>query len=158
MSIAGRKFFHICLLIILGKVNPTQCEAVTMVAAQVLGNNVAVSIGGSQGHFQLNVFKPLIIRNVLQSISLLSDCCKSFNKYCIIGIKPNVKRLEFYTNESLMLVTALNSKIGYDKCSVIAKKAYRDGTNLKEAALELGYVTNEEFDEWVRPENMLAPN
>jgi fumarate hydratase class II len=87
-----------------------------MVAAQVMGNHVAVTIGGSQGHFQLNVFKPLIIRNVLQSINLLSDCCKSFNKYCVIGIKPNVKRLEFYTRESLMLVTALNSKIGYDKC------------------------------------------
>ena len=142
----------------LGKVNPTQCEAVTMVAAQVMGNHVAVSIGGSQGHFQLNVFKPLIIRNVLQSIGLLSDCCKSFNKYCVIGIKPNVKRLEFYTRESLMLVTALNSKIGYDKSAIIAKKAYKDGTNLKEAALELGYVTSEQFDEWVKPENMLGPN
>lgn len=141
-----------------GKVNPTQCEAVTMVAAQVCGNNVAVTIGGAQGHFQLNVFKPLIIRNVLQSINLLSDCLRSFNKYCVKGIKPNIPKLKFYTQESLMLVTALNSKIGYDKCSIIAKKAYKDGTKLKEAALELGYVTSEQFDEWVKAENMLAPN
>ena len=141
-----------------GKVNPTQCEAITMVSAQVMGNNVAITVGGSQGHFQLNVYKPLIVRNVLQSINLLSDCCKSFNKYCVVGIKPNVKRLEYYTRESLMLVTALNSRIGYDKASQIAKKAYKDGTKLKESALELGFVTSEEFDEWVKPEKMLSPN
>jgi len=141
-----------------GKVNPTQCEAVTMVSAQVMGNNVAVTVGGSNGHLQLNVYKPLIIRNVLHSIMLLSDSVRSFNKYCVVGIKPNLDRLKMYTNESLMLVTALNSKIGYDKSAMIAKKAYKDGTKLKEAALELGFVTSEQFDEWVKPENMLAPN
>ena len=140
-----------------GKVNPTQCEAVTMVASQVMGNHVAVTIGGSQGHLQLNVYKPLIVRNVLQSIRLLSDCIKSFNDYCVAGTNANLKRLEFNTNESLMLVTALNSKIGYDKAAIIAKKAFKDGTKLKEAAFELGYLTAEQFDEWVKAENMLAP-
>jgi fumarate hydratase class II len=106
---------------------------------------------------QLNVFKPLIIKNVLNSIRLLTDCCNSFVKHCIVGIKANESRIKFFTSESLMLVTALNTKIGYDKASRIAKKAYKDGTNLKTAALELGFVTDEQFDEWVRPENMLAP-
>lgn len=141
-----------------GKVNPTQCEAVTMVASQVMGNHVAVTIGGSQGHLQLNVYKPLIVRNVLQSIRLLSDCISSFNDYCVAGTNANLKRLEFYTNESLMLVTALNSKIGYDKAAIIAKKAFKDGTKLKEAAIELGYLTAEQFDEWVKAENMLEPH
>jgi fumarate hydratase class II len=141
-----------------GKVNPTQCEAVTMVAAQVIGNHVAVTIGGSNGHLQLNVYKPLIASNVLRSIRLLADCCRSFNDYCVIGIKPNEDRLKFYKDETLMLVTALNSKIGYDKAAIIVKKAYKDGTKLKEAALELGYLTAEQFDEWVKPENMLSPN
>lgn len=141
-----------------GKVNPTQCEAVTMVAAQVMGNNVAATIGGSNGHLQLNVYKPLIIRNVLHSISLLNDSIASFNKYCVVGVKPNFEQLKAYTNQSLMLVTALNSKIGYDKAAIIAKKAYKDGTKLKEAAVELGFVTSKQFDEWVKAENMLAPN
>lgn len=140
-----------------GKVNPTQCEAMTMVCAQVMGNHVGVTIGGSNGHLQLNVYKPLIIKNVLQSIRLLSDSCDSFNKYCVVGIQPNLEKLKFNTQESLMLVTALNSKIGYDKAAQIAKKAYKDGTKLKDAAVELGFLTSEQFDDWVRPENMLAP-
>lgn len=140
-----------------GKVNPTQCEALTMVCAQVMGNNMAVTIGGSNGHLQLNVYKPLIVSNVLRSIRLLSDSCESFNKYCAVGILANVEKCRFNTGESLMLVTALNSRIGYDKSAQIAKKAYKDGTKLKEAALELGYLTSEQFDEWVRPENMLTP-
>ena len=107
---------------------------------------------------QLNVFKPLIIRNVLQSIRLLSDSCNSFNNYCVKGIQANVEKLNFNKTESLMLVTALNSKIGYDKAAQIAKKAYKDGSNLKQAAIQLGYLTSEEFDEWVNPENMLKPN
>ena len=123
-----------------------------------MGNHVAVTIGGSQGHLQLNVYKPLIVRNVLQSIRLLSDCINSFNDYCVVGTNANLKRLEFYTNESLMLVTALNSKIGYDKAAIIAKKAFKDGTKLKEAAIELGYLTAEQFDEWVKAENMLEPH
>ena len=141
-----------------GKVNPTQCEAVTMVAAQVMGNHVACTVGGSNGHLQLNVYKPMIVRNVLQSIRLLGDCARSFDNYCIQGTKANLKRLNHYTSESLMLVTALNSKIGYDKCAIIAKKAYKEGTNLKQAAVELGFLTSEQFDEWVKIENMLAPN
>lgn len=141
-----------------GKVNPTQSEALTMVAAQVMGNHVAATIGGSNGHLQLNVFKPLIVKNLLHSIRILSDSINSFNKYCVKGIKPNEKRLEFYKDESLMLVTALNTKIGYDKAAKIAKKAYKDGTKLKDAAIALGYITSEEFDEWVKAEKMLAPN
>ena len=141
-----------------GKVNPTQCEAVTMVSAQVMGNHVACTIGGSNGHLQLNVFKPMIVKNVLQSIRLLSDCSKSFVHHCVQGIEVNQVRLQFYTAESLMLVTALNTHIGYEKSAKIAKKAYKDGTNLKSAALALCYVTEEEFDAWVKPENMLSPN
>jgi fumarate hydratase class II len=141
-----------------GKVNPTQCEAATMVSAQVMGNHVAATIGGSNGHLQLNVYKPLIVRNVLQSVNLLSDCIQSFSKYCVCGIKANTQRLDFYKNESLMLVTALNSKIGYDKAATIAKKAYADNKTLKATAIELGYLTEQQFDEWVRPENMLSPN
>lgn len=129
-----------------------------MVCAQVMGNNVAVTVGGANGHLQLNVYKPLMVRNVLQSIRLLSDSCDSFTKHCVVGIKPNLSRLKFNTQESLMLVTALNSKIGYDKAAQIAKKAFKDGSNLKDAAVELGFLTTEEFDEWVRPEAMLAPN
>lgn len=140
-----------------GKVNPTQCEALTMVAAQVIGNHVAVSFGGANGHLQLNVYKPLIARNVLQSIRLLSDSICSFNKYCVVGIKAIEGRLDLYTKESLMLVTALNSKIGYDKAAQIAKKAFKENKTLKETAIELGYVTSEQFDAWVRPEDMLCP-
>jgi fumarate hydratase, class II len=141
-----------------GKVNPTQCEAITMVAAQVMGNHVAVTVGGSNGHLQLNVYKPLIAANVLKSINLLSDSCKSFNDHCVIGIKPNESRLELYTKESLMLVTALNTKIGYDKAAQLAKKAFKEGKKLKETAIEMGLMSAQEFDEWVKPENMLSPN
>jgi fumarate hydratase class II len=141
-----------------GKVNPTQCEAMTMVAAQVMGNNVAASIGGSNGHLQLNVFKPVIVRNVLHSIRLLSDCSNSFVNHCVVGIQANESKLTFNKNESLMLVTALNEHIGYDKAAKIAKKAYKDGTNLKQAAIALNFLTAEQFDEWVKPENMLSPN
>ena len=140
-----------------GKVNPTQCEAVTMVCAQVMGNHVAVTVGGASGHFELNVFKPLIIRNVLHSINLLADACDSFNKNCVVGIEANRERIAKLMNESLMLVTALNPYIGYDKAAAIAKKAHKEHTTLKEAAIKLGHLTEKQFDEWVRPENMLGP-
>lgn len=137
-----------------GKVNPTQCEALTMVCAQVMGNDVAVSIGGSNGHFELNVFKPLIAANLLQSACILGQACLSFNDNCVVGIEPNLPEIKNKLDNSLMLVTALNTHIGYDKAAKIAKKAYHDNSTLKEAAIELGYLTSEEFDEWVRPENM----
>jgi fumarate hydratase class II len=140
-----------------GKVNPTQCEALTMLGAQVLGNDVAVGIGDASGTFELNVFRPLIIHNVLQSIRLLADGMKSFDAHCARGIEPNRKRIEELLQRSLMLVTALNPHIGYDKSAAIAKKAHREGTTLREAALALGYVTEKEFDEWVRPEKMIGP-
>jgi fumarate hydratase class II len=137
-----------------GKVNPTQCEALTMVCAQVMGNDVAVSIGGSNGHFELNVFKPLIAANLLQSARILGQACLSFNDNCVMGIEPNLPEIKNKLDNSLMLVTALNTHIGYDKAAKIAKKAYNDNTTLKEAAIELGFLTAEEFDQWVRPENM----
>ena len=137
-----------------GKVNPTQCEALTMVCAQVMGNDVAVSIGGSNGHFELNVFKPLIAANLLQSARILGQACLSFNDNCVVGIEPNLPEIKNKLDNSLMLVTALNTHIGYDKAAKIAKKAYSDNSTLKEAAIELGYLTSEEFDKWVRPENM----
>ena len=137
-----------------GKVNPTQCEALTMVCAQVMGNDVAVSIGGSNGHFELNVFKPLIAANLLQSARILGQACLSFNDNCVVGIEPNLPEIKNKLDNSLMLVTALNIHIGYDKSAKIAKKAYHDNSSLKEAAIELGYLTSKEFDEWVRPENM----
>jgi fumarate hydratase class II len=140
-----------------GKVNPTQCEALTMVAAQVIGNQTAVSIGGSLGNFELNVFKPLIVSNVLRSIRLLSDACESFTRNCVHGITANVGRINQLRNESLMLVTALNPHIGYDNAAKIAKLAHKDGLSLKEAALKLGLLTSEQFDLWVRPEDMLGP-
>jgi len=140
-----------------GKVNPTQCEALTMLAAQVMGNDVAVGIGGASGNFELNVYKPLIIHNVLQSIRLLSDGMTSFEEHCARGIEPNRERIEELLDRSLMLVTALNPYIGYDKAAEIAKKAHREGTTLKEAALALGYVAEYEFDAWVRPEKMVGP-
>lgn len=140
-----------------GKVNPTQCEALTMVAAQVMGNHVAVSVGGSNGHFELNVFKPLIVSNVLRSIRLLTDSAKSFTSKCVTGIIANEDRIEKLLNESLMLVTALNPHIGYDKAAEIAKYAHKTGITLKESAMKLGYLTSEEFDKWVKPENMLGP-
>lgn len=140
-----------------GKVNPTQCEAITMVCAQVMGNNTAVTIGGSNGHFELNVFKPLIIRNVLHSVALLGDACESFNLNCVAGMEANRDKIKSILNESLMLVTALNPHIGYDKAAKIAKTAHKEGSTLKEAALKLGYLTEEEFHKWVVPEDMLAP-
>ena len=140
-----------------GKVNPTQAEALTMIAAQVMGNHMAVTIGGSNGHFQLNVFKPLIIHNVLQSIMLLSDGAASFTNNCLEGITLNYEQIRYYVENSLMLATALNRKIGYDKASEVSKTAYKDNISLKEAALRLGYMTAKQFDEWVRPEDMLAP-
>lgn len=140
-----------------GKVNPTQCEAITMVAAQVMGNQVAVSVGGSNGHFELNVFKPLIVRNVLQSTRLIGDACVSFADNCVAGIQPNRKRLATIMNESLMLVTALNPHIGYDNAAKIAKLAHKEGTTLKEAALKLNLLTEKQFNEIVRPEKMLGP-
>lgn len=140
-----------------GKVNPTQCEALTMVAAQVMGNHVAVSVGGSNGHFELNVFKPLIVSNVLRSIRLLTDSAKSFTSKCVTGIIANEDRIEKLLNESLMLVTALNPHIGYDKAAEIAKYAHKTGITLKASAMKLGYLTSEEFDKWVKPENMLGP-
>lgn len=141
-----------------GKVNPTQCEALTMVCAQVMGNDVAVNIGGASGNFELNVFKPMIIHNVLQSIRLIADSCDSFNKNCAVGIEPNEKRIKELLENSLMLVTALNPVIGYDKAAEIAKKAFKDNSSLKDAAVSLGYLTAEEFDQKVRPEDMIKPN
>jgi len=138
-----------------GKVNPTQSEAMTMVCAQVIGNDVAIGIGGMQGHFQLNVFKPMIIHNFLESVNLLTDACDSFNKNCAVGITPNVQRINQNLNNSLMLVTALNTKIGYDKAAEIAKKAHSEHLTLKEAALNLGYVTEQEFEQWVQPKDMI---
>eukprot|EP01133_Synstelium_polycarpum_P011472 gene11472-13374_t len=140
-----------------GKVNPTQCEALTMVCAQVMGNNVAITIGGSNGHFELNVFKPVIIKNLLQSIRLIGDGCVSFTKNCVVGIQADEKRISTLMNESLMLVTALNPYIGYDKAAKAAKKAHAEKTTLKESCLSLGYVTSEQFDQWVRPEDMVGP-
>jgi fumarate hydratase class II len=140
-----------------GKVNPTQCEALTMVCAQVMGNQVAVTVGGSNGHFELNVFKPVIIRNVLQSTRLLADAAASFTKNCVVGIEPNRARLNAIMNESLMLVTALNPSIGYDKAAQTAKKAHKEGTTLKAAAMSLGYISEQEFDKIVKPDLMLGP-
>ena len=139
-----------------GKVNPTQPEALTMVCAQVIGNDVAVSIGGLNGHFELNVFKPLIATNVLQSARLIGDACVSFNDNCAIGIEPNLKAIKNHLENSLMLVTALNTHIGYESSAKIAKKAHKEGKTLREAAIELGLVTNEQFDEWVKPEKMVG--
>ncbi len=140
-----------------GKVNPTQSEAITMVAAQVMGNNVAVTVGGSNGHFELNCFKPLIIRNVLQSARLLGDASVAFADNCVAGTIANVERIDKLLNESLMLVTALNPHIGYDNAAKIAKKAHKEGTTLLEAALDLKLLTEEQFKEWVKPELMLGP-
>lgn len=139
-----------------GKVNPTQVEAMTMVAAQVMGNDVAITIGGSNGHFELNVFKPLIAANFLQSARLIGDACVSFNDNCAIGIEPNTPMIQRHLENSLMLVTALNPYIGYENAAAIAKKAHKEGTNLREAAIALGLLTSEQFDEWVRPEDMIG--
>jgi fumarate hydratase class II len=141
-----------------GKVNPTQSEAVTMVAAQVIGNDVAINVGGASGHFELNVFKPVMIYNLLQSIRLIADSCLSFNDNCVVGIEPNLSAINDNLYGSLMLVTALNPHIGYDNAAKVAKKAFADGTTLKEAAVALGLLTAAEFDAKVRPEKMIAPN
>jgi fumarate hydratase class II len=138
-----------------GKVNPTQCEALTMVCAQVMGNDVAINIGGMNGHFELNVFKPLMIANFLQSARLIGDACVAFNDKCAVGIEPIKENIDRNVNNSLMLVTALNTKIGYYKAAEIAQKAHKEGTTLKESALSLGYVSSEEFDQWVIPSDMI---
>lgn len=140
-----------------GKVNPTQCEALTMICTQVMGNHTTITIAGSNGHFELNVFKPVMIYNLLQSIQLISDGCNSFNDRCAIGIEPNIERIAELRDKSLMLVTALNPHIGYDNATKIAKNAHKKGITLKESALELELLTSEQFDEWVVPENMVGP-
>ncbi len=140
-----------------GKVNPTQCEAITMVAVQVMGNDTAIGFAASQGNFELNVFKPVIIHNFLHSVRLLSDACHSFTEHCIVGIEANLKTIAGYVQNSLMLVTALNPHIGYDKAAQIAKKAHKEKTGLKDAAIALGYLTSEQFDEWVVPSAMTHP-
>ena len=140
-----------------GKVNPTQSEALTQVCAQVMGNHTAVSVAGSNGHFELNVFKPVIIYNVLQSIRLLGDGAASFTAKCVAGIEANEEHIEKKMYDSLMLVTALNPHIGYDNAARISKKAYQDNTTLKEAGVALDLLTKEQFDEWVKPENMIKP-
>ena len=139
-----------------GKVNPTQCEAMTMVCAQVIGNDVAIAVGGTQGHYELNVFKPVMAANFLQSARLLGDACVSFNDHCAIGIEPNYQNIKAHVNNSLMLVTALNTHIGYEKAAKIAKTAHENGTTLREEAINLGFLTGEEFDKWVRPEDMVG--
>ena len=140
-----------------GKVNPTQCEAMTMVCAQIMGNHVAITISGASGHFELNVFKPVMIHNLLHSVRIMGDAAVSFTDNCVAGIVANVERIESLRDESLMLVTALNPHIGYDNATLVAKKAHKEGTTLKQAAVALGLLTAEQFDEWVRPENMIGP-
>lgn len=139
-----------------GKVNPTQCEALTMVCAQVIGNDAAIAVGGLNGHFELNVFKPVIIHNLLMSARLLGDAAKSFNDHCATGIEPNHSFIKRHLQNSLMLVTALNTKIGYDNAAKIAKKAHAEDKTLKQAAVELGLLTEKQFDEWVVPEKMVG--
>ena len=140
-----------------GKVNPTQCEAITMVAAEVMGNHVAVTISGSNGHFELNVFKPVIIFNVLRSARLLGDAARSFSERCVKGITTNDQRISELMTQSLMLVTALNPHIGYDNAAKVAKKAFAEGSTLKEAAINLNLLTADQYDEWVKPETMINP-
>src|SRR6266852_4767107 len=139
-----------------GKVNPTQCEAVTMVAVQVMGNDAAIGFAGSQGNFELNVFKPVMIHNFLHSVRLLADACRSFTDHCVVGIEPNREQIDRHLKESLMLVTALNPKIGYDNAAKVAKKAHAEGKTLRQACIELGFLKGEEFDEIVRPEKMVG--
>jgi fumarate hydratase, class II len=140
-----------------GKVNPTQVEALTMVCAQVMGNDTILSVAGSSGHFELNVFKPVMINALLQSATLIADACLSFNDHCAIGIEPNRERIDEHLQNSLMLVTALNPHIGYENAAKIAKKAYADHSSLKKAALDLGLLTEQQFDEWVVPKDMTGP-
>jgi fumarate hydratase class II len=139
-----------------GKVNPTQAEALTMVCAQVMGNDTTVTMGGATGHYELNVFKPVMARAVLESAQLIGEACISFNDHCAIGIEPNHEVIKKHVDNSLMLVTALNTKIGYEKAAKIAKTAYENGTTLKEESINLGYTTAEEFDAWVKPEDMIG--
>ncbi|MCA6078605.1 class II fumarate hydratase [Fulvivirga sedimenti] len=139
-----------------GKVNPTQCEALTMVCAQVIGNDVTITVGGTQGHYELNVFKPVMAANFLQSARLIGEACVSFNDHCAIGIEPDLKNIKKHVNNSLMLVTALNTHIGYEKAAKIAKTAHENGTTLREEAINLGYLSGEEFDKWVRPADMVG--
>ncbi|MFT8229746.1 MAG: class II fumarate hydratase [Enterobacterales bacterium] len=138
-----------------GKINPTQCESITMICCQVIGNDVSINIGGSSGNLELNVYRPMIIYNFLQSVRLLTDGINSFNKHCISGIQPNYHRINYFLNRSLMLVTALNVHIGYDKSAKIVKKAYEENITLKNASLKLGYITEKQYEEWVKPENMI---
>ena len=140
-----------------GKVNPTQCEAMTMVCAQVFGNDATVAFAGSQGNFQLNVYKPVMIHNVLESANLIADACDSMRVHCAEGIKPNLARIQHHLDDSLMLVTALNTHIGYEKAAKIAKHAHLEGSSLKAAAVALGYVTPEQYDQWVVPVEMTRP-
>ena len=140
-----------------GKINPTQCEALTMVAVQVFGNDHAVAFAGSQGNFQLNVYKPVMLHNLLESTQLLAEACALFDERCARGIEPNEPRIREHLNDSLMLVTALNPHIGYEKAAQIALTAYREHLSLKQAALKLGFVTEEQFEQWVRPEDMTHP-
>ena len=139
-----------------GKVNPTQNEALTMVCAQVLGNDTTISFAGTQGNYELNVFKPVMAYNFLQSAQLIADACISFNNHCAVGIEPNNERIKELVDKSLMLVTALNTHIGYENAAKIAKTAHKNGTTLKEEAINLGFVTSEQFDEWVKPEDMVG--
>ena len=141
-----------------GKVNPTQCEALTMVCSQVMGNDTTISIAGANGHFELNVFRPVLAFNILQSITLLADACDSFRDNAINGLKANKKRIQDNLHNSLMLVTALNPHIGYDKAAKVAKKAHQNGTSLREAVIELGYLSGEDFDRLVQPKNMISPS
>ncbi|MGL5402888.1 MAG: lyase family protein, partial [Acinetobacter sp.] len=141
-----------------GKVNPTQSEAMTMVVAQVLGNDTTINVAGASGNFELNVFMPVIAYNLLQSIQLLGDACNSFNDHCAVGIEPNREKIDYFLHNSLMLVTALNPVIGYENSAKVAKTAYKENKTLKQVAVELGLVTAEQFDEVVRPENMVSPN
>lgn len=143
--------------IMLGKVNPTQAEALTMVCAQIMGNDTTISFAGSNGHFELNTFKPVMINALMQSATLIADACRAFNDSCVIGIKPNMERIEKNLNNSLMLVTALNPHIGYENAAKIAKKAYADNSTLKKAALELELLTEQQFEEWVVPGDMTGP-
>ncbi len=140
-----------------GKVNPTQSEAMTMVCVQVFGNDTAITVAGSMGNFELNVFKPVLIRNLLHSVELLADACRSFTDHCVLGIKPNLERIREHLNSSLMLVTALSPRLGYDNAARVAKKAHQEGKTLREAAIELGFLSGEEFDQIVRPERMIGP-
>src|SRR2546421_5198310 len=140
-----------------GKVNPTQCEAMTMVCVQVIGNDTAIAFAGSQGNFELNVFKPVIIHNFLHSVRLLSDSCSAFTKYCVEGMQVNRERLAYYVNSSPMLVTALNPHIGYDNAAKVAKEAMQEGIALREACVALGYLSGEDFDRFVKPEEMTKP-